>query len=84
MTYRYELWTGYSGTQQNHVVTFDGLNSVAICDNEAMARKVADALNQDNAAIRAEALKDAEDIVCALWPDQDAIRAAILAGEVKE
>jgi hypothetical protein len=35
-------------------------------------------------AIRAEALKEAEDIACALWPDQDAIRAAILAGEVKE
>ena len=37
-----------------------------------------------DAEIRAKALKEAEDIVCALWPDQDAIRAAILGGEVKE
>ena len=41
-------------------------------------------LDECIAEIRAEALKEAEDIVCALWPDQDAIRAAILAGEVKE
>lgn len=78
-----------SDTQETKQLIDEGPAHVKLTEAQVRLTELKDAIPAiDPDAIRAEALREergrCEDIVCALWPNKDAIRFAILAGGPEE